>query len=593
VSDLRSFELVAEIGVVLLMFSVGLEISLRDLARVRWVAVVGGPLAIAASIGLGLGLGALLGWPVLQGAVVGMVLSVSSTMVATRLLMERGELHARHGRIILGTALVEDLAVVVMIVAMPRLGAAGDGRLLAVGLALAAAAGALVPVTYLAARVVPALLARVARTRSQELFLLVALAIAAGTAALSHAAGLSLALGAFLAGLVISESDYAHETLARLLPLRDAFVAVFFVTIGALVNPPAIVGHAGLLAGLVGLVVIGKLAVRLAVVPLFGYPLATALLVGVGLAQIGEFSFVLIQVARRAGHVGEDVYQATLAASLLTILANAALVRVVPGWVAARRLRGRPEAAPTPPGPAAGHVVIAGFGRVGSVSAEALETFRTSYVAIELDPDIVRGLRARAVPCLYGDASQPGILRAAGADRAALVVVALPEIQAAHLAVRQARAMTGAPILARAHHAADRDRLLAAGATEVIQPEVEAASTLIRRALQHLALPRERVLAYLDRFRGAMEMVPAIRVGGALPEVREVILPAGQLAGQSLRDARIRERVGVTVLGVTRSDGELVLHPLPDTILRAGDRVMVFGLPEQIGAFEREAATEG
>ena len=236
ISDVHTFELFAEIGVVLLMFSLGIEFSLKDLMRVKWVAVLGGPLGIVLSIALGLVTGAALGWSAVQGAIVGMVVSVASTMVLARLLLDRGELHSRHGRVMIGITLVEDLAVVVLIVLIPALGGLHGGDILAVGKALATAAAVLLPFFYFAHRVLPRLLARVARTRNDELFLLVTLAVALGAAALTQAAGLSLALGAFLAGLLINQSDYAHETLARLLPLRDAFVALFFVTVGILID---------------------------------------------------------------------------------------------------------------------------------------------------------------------------------------------------------------------------------------------------------------------------------------------------------------------------------------------------------------------
>ena len=263
-----------------------------------------------------------------------------------RLLTDRGELHTRHGRVMIGITLVEDLAVVVLIVLIPALGKRDAAGLGAVGLALLQAGAILVPFWLLASRVMPRVLTWVARTRSTELFLLVALAMALGTAALSQAAGLSLALGAFLAGLLVSESDYAHETFARVLPLRDAFVALFFATIGALVDPRLALANLSLLGVMIGLVLVGNLAIWIAVVKLFGYPLRTALLVGIGLTQIGEFSFILVQAARDAGLVGADVYNATLATSLLTILANAALVRFVPRWlgrVATDRSLGRAD----------------------------------------------------------------------------------------------------------------------------------------------------------------------------------------------------------------------------------------------------------
>ncbi|MGH7414115.1 MAG: cation:proton antiporter [Candidatus Rokuibacteriota bacterium] len=596
VTDLHTFELFAEIGVILLMFSIGIEFSLRDLLRVKWVALLGGPLGIVLSVGLGMTVAAVLGWPLLQGAIVGIVISVASTMVLARLLMDRGELHSRHGRIMIGITLMEDLAVVILIVLIPALGTLEPGRLLTIAVAIGKSLLILIPAVYVANKVIPPLMTRVARLHSDEIFLLVALAVGLGTAALSQWAGLSLALGAFLAGLIINGSDYAHETLARLLPLRDLFVALFFVTIGALIDPNTLVANVPLLAIMVALIVVGKLVLWTFVVWLFRHPFWTALLAGVGLTQIGEFSFILVQVARSAGHVGADIYNATLAASLVTILINAALVRAAPGWIA--RARGV-EQREGPSGVEARteeHVVLCGFGRVGSAVGEALETFGVRFVVIERDPDIVLGLRSRGVPCLFGDAAQHRLLEEANAARASLVVVALPEMDRVHLVVRGVRGMNSSvPILARSHRASDREALAHAGATEVIQPELEAAATLIRHALRQLALPQQRVLEYLARFRGAMSPAGGGVSGepgaGALPEVREVTLAAGTLADLSLGEARVRERFGVTVVSVERPDGAMVVNPSADTRLSEGDRLRVFGLPDQIDAFRVEAAS--
>ncbi|PYM19228.1 MAG: hypothetical protein DMD81_04145 [Candidatus Rokuibacteriota bacterium] len=596
VSDLHTFELFAEIGVVLLMFSIGIEFSLHNLLRVRWVALLGGPLGIVLSIGSALGVFALLGWPLLQGAVVGMVISVASSMVLVRLLLDRGELHARHGRVIIGISLVEDLAVVVMTVVLPELGAVDSGRVIAIALALGRAALVLGPFIYVAAKLVPSLMGRVGRTGSDELFLMVALAIGIGTAALTQAVGLSLALGAFLAGLTISDSDYAHEALERLLPLRDAFVAMFFVTVGALMNPRTVLENLPLLGVMLGLIVIGKLITRTVVVSLFGYPLSTAVLAAVGLTQIGEFSFVLVQVARTAGLVGDDVYNTTLAASLLSILINAPLVRHAPTWIGSLRLLRERRRGQPPMELAAelsNHVVLCGFGRVGSAIGEALETFGVPWIAIEHDVDIARALRARGVPSLFGNAARRSVLMRAGVDRAALVIVALPDIEPARIAARRARRLNPqVPILARAHGRTEAESLRAVGATEVIQPELEASGTLIRHALATLGLPKDLALAYLERFRAAMESAqpPRVPAAGELPDVREVPLDEGPIVDQSLREARIRERFGVTVVSIDRAGGAVV-NPPPETIVRAGETLRVFGLPAQVEAFI--AATRG
>ncbi|HEY7142016.1 MAG TPA: cation:proton antiporter [Methylomirabilota bacterium] len=585
-SDLHTFELFAEIGVVLLMFSIGLEFSLRDLLQVRRVALLGAPLGIVASIGLGLASGWALGWPRAQGLVVGILISVASTMVMARLLIDRGELHTRHGRVMIGITLVEDLAVVILIVLLPALGGPGAEGLGTVGLALLRAAAILVPFWLLASRVMPRALTWVAGTRSPELFLLVVLAIAIGTAALTQAAGLSLALGAFLAGLLVSESDYAHETLARVLSLRDAFVALFFATLGALIDPRLVLSNLPLLAVMIGLVLVGKLVLWTGVVALFGYPLWTALLVGVGLTQIGEFSFILVQAARAASLVGDDVYNATLATALVTILANAALVRLVPRWLGRAPVDRTLGQADGPRGERA-QVVLGGFGRVGSAVGEALETFGVRYVAVETDPDAVRALRSRGVPCLYGDAAHSELLEAAGVGQAALVVMTLPDAHHARLAVARARAINPhVPILARAHERQVGESLRADGATVVVEPELEAAATFIRHALHHLALPDERLAAYLDRFREAMSAGTPVPSGPepGLPEVRDVPLTGGPLDGVSLRDAHVRERFGVTVVAIARPDGSTVVNPSADASLRAGDRLRLFGLPAQIDA---------
>jgi len=587
VSDIHTFELFAEIGVVLLMFSLGIEFSLKDLMGVKWIALVGGPIGIVLSTAMGMVVGSLLGWTPVAGAVIGMVVSPASTMVLARLLLDRGELHSRHGRIMIGITLVEDLAAVVLIILIPALGTMQGDRVLAVAKAFLTAGAILVPFFYLTSRILPQVLARVARTRNEELLLLVTLAVGLGAAAMTQAVGLSLALGAFLAGLLINQSDYAHEMLARMLSLRDAFVALFFVTVGVLIDLRVVVDNLALLAVLVGLVVVGQWAIWTLVCLLFRRPLSTALLVGVGLAQIGEFSFILVQVARQAGHVGDDVYSATLAASLVTILINAALVRLVPRWIGPARLDGRPSPAFGLPsiGALEGHVVLCGFGRVGSAIGEALETFGVPYVAIESDPDIVKSLRARNVPAVFGDAAQRVILAAAQANHAALVILAIPENDRARQAVRRIRAFNPTvQILARVYDLAWRARLLEAGAAEVIQPEEEAASTLIRHALERLSLPRERVLAYLNRYRGTMERVQAEEAETGLPQLREVSLRGGHLLDQSLGEARMRERFGVTVVSVTRASGEVVADPTAETVLRRGDRLRLFGLPRQIAS---------
>jgi K+:H+ antiporter len=337
VQEAHTFQVVAEVGVVFLMFSIGLEFSVKELLKVKWVSLIGGPLGVILLSIVGGAVGAVMGWGVLRGVVMGMIISVASTMVLSRLLIDSGQLQSEHGKVMIAITLVEDLIVVILTILIPVLASLSPHHLMNLGIALGKAALILVPLGFLAVYLVPRWLERVARSRNKELFLLIILAICLGTAALTEAVGLSLALGAFAAGLIISASDYAHQALDQLLPLRDAFVALFFVTVGILINPRAVLNQPVLLLLILALVIVGKFVVWTIVVKLFRYPMRTAVLVGTGLTQIGEFSFILVQVAYASGLIGDDFYYATLAASLLSILVNATLVRTVPRWLPGAR----------------------------------------------------------------------------------------------------------------------------------------------------------------------------------------------------------------------------------------------------------------
>jgi monovalent cation:H+ antiporter-2, CPA2 family len=329
-TEVHQFEVLAEIGVILLMYSIGLEFSFGELLEVKWVAIFGGPLGILLSLGLGAAAGWLLGWGTAQGIAVGAIVSVASTMVLSRLLAERGELRSPHGNVMIGVTLVEDLAVVVLTVLLPSLSNLTGSHFLSLLIAFGKALLILIPVMFVAAKLVPPLMSRIETAENEELYVLVVLALGFATAAITQAVGLSLALGAFLAGLIVSESGTTHKMLEKLSPLRDAFVALFFVTIGVLVDPRILISKPSLWGTIVVLTMVGKFAIWTFIVWLFRYPPRTALMVGLGLTQIGEFSYVLVRVARDAHLVTDDIYHATLAASVITILLNGLLMKALP-----------------------------------------------------------------------------------------------------------------------------------------------------------------------------------------------------------------------------------------------------------------------
>ena len=329
VADVHTFELMAEIGVILLMFSVGIEFSIPDLLRVKWVALVGAPLGILLCIVLGSGAGALLGWLWRQGVAVGCIISVASTMVLMRLLMDRGELASDSGRVMIALTLVEDLAVVILTVVLPGISPASGSDLGQLAWKIGKSMLLLIPIAIAAWKLVPPLLARVEKTCNDEISLLLALTICLAIAALTEAVGLSLALGAFLAGLFLGSSEFTHKLAKQTQSLRDAFVALFFATIGMLIDPQSWISSWQSILLLVVLVLAGKFTIWFGVVKLFRYSNTTALRVGIGLTQIGEFSFILAQVSLQAGLISTGIYHATLAGSLITILANASLFKLL------------------------------------------------------------------------------------------------------------------------------------------------------------------------------------------------------------------------------------------------------------------------
>ena len=329
-TGVHEFEVLAEVGVILLMYSIGLEFSFGELAEVKWVAIFGGPLGILLSLALGAATGWLMGWGVIQGIAIGAIIAVASTMVLSRLLAERGELRSPHGNVMIGITLVEDLAVVVLTVLLPSMTNLTGSHFISLSIAFGKALLILVPVMFVAAKLVPPLMKRIEGTGNDELYVLVVLALGFATAAVTQAVGLSLALGAFLAGLIVSESGTTHKMLDKLSPLRDAFVALFFVTIGVLVDPRILISKPALWGSIVVLTMVGKFAIWTLIVWLFRYPPRTAIMVGLGLTQIGEFSYVLVRVARDAHLVTDDMYHATLAASVITILLNGLLMKALP-----------------------------------------------------------------------------------------------------------------------------------------------------------------------------------------------------------------------------------------------------------------------
>ena len=512
----------AEIGVILLMFGVGIHFSFRDLLAVRGIAVPGALLQMTAVTLFGVGLALLLGWGLAAGVVLGLAVSVSSTVVLTRALTKRNALGTVHGRAAVGWLIVQDIITVLVLVILPSFallargeaGAAGAEVLLPLGVALLKAAALGVVTVVIGMRVVPWLLLQVAHEGSQEMFTLAVLAIAIGLAFTSSVVfDVSLALGAFLAGAIISETDLAHKAAADALPLRDAFAVLFFVSVGMLLDPAFLVDSLVAVVAVVLLIVLGKGIVSIATVLFLRYPLRTALTVGVGLAQIGEFSFILVTAAASDGLVPSDAYQLVVAGAIISITINPLLFATLDpaeAWLKARPgmhrlldrgggLLARPIAAQEP---MHGHAVICGWGRVGRMVARALDAREFRYVVIEEHRPTVEGLRERGIPALYGDIADEHLLDYAELARARVLVFAAYDPPAAEFAVEYARRVNPRiEIVARVETPEEADRLLDRGASQTVEGERELAVQMARYTLRRFGVTSREVDAITQGLR--------------------------------------------------------------------------------------------
>jgi CPA2 family monovalent cation:H+ antiporter-2 len=514
--------------VILLMFGVGIHFSVRDLLSVRAVAVPGAIGQIVVATALGVGLALLWGWTLGAGLVLGLAISVASTVVLLRALAQRDALGSVHGRVAVGWLIVEDLFTVVVLVLLPLLApilgtTAGEDHgqasslhpLLALGLVLAkvVALGALVLVV--GARVIPWLLVQVSRTGSRELFTLSVLAMALGIAFLSAVLfEVSLALGAFLAGVVVSESDLSHQAAADALPLRDAFAVLFFVSVGMLFDPGFIVSAPLQVLVVVSIVILGKGLTALAMVGVLGYPLRTGLTVAAGLAQVGEFSFILADLGRTLGLLPGEGHSLILAAAIVSISLNPLVFAAVDPLEAWLRRRPRLAAmlgrrsgplsslAPAPGGALRGHAVLCGYGRVGRLVAHGLERRGLAYVAIEQDRRSVEQLRCRGVQALHGDAANPLLLEHARIQHARVLVVALDDPPVTRHIVEQARRLNpGLSIVARTHSETEWRFLRQQTVDDVVLGEREVAAEMARYTLHRLGVGGTELQAVVQGLR--------------------------------------------------------------------------------------------
>ncbi len=510
-ADQHDVQVLAEIGVMFLLFAVGAEFSLRELRHLGRIVVLGGIGQIALTMAIGPFVGSFLGLTLAQGILLGALVALSSTVVVIKVLMTRGELQSLHGRIALGILILQDIAVVPMVVILPAFAAGGEDLVFDLLLLAGKAAAVCIGAYFIGARVAHWLLTHIAHGESRELLILSVVAIALGTAFLAQFVGLSLAFGAFLAGLVVAESEFRTQVVAEIVPLRDLFASLFFVSIGMLFDPVWLIGNLGAVGLTVAGAVLGKVVILMILLLLLRVPAHAAVCAALSLGQVGEFSFVLAQISVGAGALPSGIFNLVISTALISIFLTPFLLLLEPPLLRLLRalpvIGGRfaePDIAPYWEDLFRGHAVIFGFGRVGRELAEALDLQNIHYVIVEYNPLTVSELRDKGVPVVYGDVGSPAVLAHAKLEDASLLAVLVHDDVAAEVAVRHARILNpGLDIIARASSREAIQRLREAGASDVVQPEFEAGVEVIQHVFQKFEIHGEELEQLVGERRSA------------------------------------------------------------------------------------------
>ncbi len=591
ISQTHEIELLAEIGVALLLFALGLEFSLKDLKPVKFIALIGTPIQIILTILFGYGIGTVLGWDWNTSLWFGAMISLSSTMVLLKTLMNQGWLGTLSSKVMIGMLIVQDLAVVPLIIILPQMSDPASG-LSSLGSAAIKAALFLAAMLVLGTKLLPGILRHIAGIGSRELFLLAITAIGLGVGYATHEAGLSFAFGAFVAGMVLSESDYGHQALSDIIPLRDLFSLLFFASVGMLLDPAFLIEHWQQVATLVLLVGLGKGIIFATLAKLFRYGNVVPLAVGLGLFQVGEFSFVLARVGVATESISGELYNLILTTAVVTMILTPLISSQTARLYALKKKYFRHEPLESVNIPQDGlhdHVVVAGAGRVGHRIAQVLQRLGVSFVLVELDQQRVEQAKAAGFPVVYGDGSQPIVLDALAIQSASLLVVTIPGIVIAQSIIKQTRKINkGIRVVARISDPDFFTVFKELRVNDLVYPEFEAGLEMTRQVLFHLKLPPSEIQRQTETMRQeflAPQMADGehFRTLGQLCAADQqfdldwVKLEAGnRLIDRTIGETAIRRSTGASVVGVMR-EKQLLPNPGPDFRFARGDMVAIIG----------------
>jgi CPA2 family monovalent cation:H+ antiporter-2 len=602
VRDVHEVELLAEVGIILLLFTIGLEISLKNLKRIR-SAVLGGGFSQVLLTSLATSVIVYLFLRQWNASIfAGFLVSLSSTAIVMKMLFDRAEMDSPHGRLSMGILIFQDLCVVPLMLLIPILG--GSQRNFGeIFWTVLKSAAILFAVIFGARWFVPNLLHQIVRTRSRELFVISIILLCLGTALLTSVLGLSLALGAFLAGLIISESEYAFQAISDILPFKESFNGLFFISVGMLMNLRFLAEHPLIVLLGVALILVLKTSTSFLSVHLLGHPIRVSLQTGLCLAQIGEFSFVLATAGKSAGLVTESLYQFFLSSSVLTMLLTPSIIQASSGistWLGSKRILERLErmrrraAMEGFPSRKEGHVIIVGFGLNGKNLAGVLRETSIPYVVLELNNETVLEMKKRGEPIFYGDGTSPEILHKLGIETARMLVVVISDPASARRIVQMARKSNPRLyIIVRTRYIAEVLDLIRLGANEVIPEEFETSIEIFAKVLHLYQIPRNLVLDQIERIRsGSYEVLRTVRLPvKGLQEKCEIhvdyeietyrIDERTNAAGRPMKDLKIHAETDATVIAVRRGE-EIISNPGPEFIFQPGDVVYLIGKREKV-----------
>lgn len=593
VDSSENVEVFAELGVVFLLFAIGLELSVERLRRLSRILLVGGPLQAFLTMLLVVGISMIARQTLAQSLYFGFVIALSSTAIVLKIYADRHELEAPHGRLATGILLFQDFLIVPLLLVVPVLAGNAGNSPSAILVRFATGLLVLAAVFLIGRFALSHLMHLVVRTRIRELFVIGSLFVCLGAALITETLGFSLALGAFLAGILIAESEYRHQVMAETSPFRDVFNSIFFISVGMLLDVGFAVRHIPHIFVLGTGIVVVKTAVVVLVVRLMGYPLRPALLTGLGLAQIGEFSFVLIRSGFANGLMDVTLYQLAIATSVMT-MAGAPVAIALGPWVG-KRLRGGAPPAPDATDPhLRGHVLLVGFGLNGRHLAHVLREAGIPYCVIELNASTVRDGLKRKEPMVFGDATRQTILEEAGVRRAEVAVFAVSDPAALRASVNLARRM--APdlyIIARTRQLSEIEELQECGADEVVAEEFETSIEIVTMVLTRLHVPRNVIRTQAKLLRDAgyqmlRQPTQATHISDRLMQIlaagtTDIFMLPGEhpLVGRTIRASGIREESGATVIAVVRGETPFP-NPTPEMTLESGDALVLVGNHEQI-----------